>query len=68
MAGDLVGWGNGLILLPYGEDFRQTRKLMHKVIGPRPAQEFWPLEEQETARFASRLLETPGQFLDHVRQ
>jgi hypothetical protein len=68
MAGDLVGWGNGPGLLPYGEHFRHIRRLMHKVLSPRPAQEFWSLEEQETARFANRLLDTPEQFLAHIRQ
>jgi hypothetical protein len=68
MAGDLIGWQNTLGLHPYGEHFHQMRKLMHKVLNTRTAQAFWSLEEQETTRLANRLLATPEQFLDHIRQ
>jgi hypothetical protein len=68
MVGDLVGWKNALGGLRYGEDLRHMRKFINKVFNPRSAQAFWSLEEQETARFANRLRETPEHFLDHIRQ
>jgi hypothetical protein len=68
MAGELTGWGRSLVLSPYNEQFRQTRRLFHSVLGPRPAQLFWKLEEQECGRFLGRLLDTPDQFLSHIRQ
>ena len=55
-------------LSPYGDTFRQMRRLTHQVFGARPAQKFWPVEELESAKFLHRLLETPDQFIKHIRQ
>jgi hypothetical protein len=52
----------------YGDDFRLMRRLMHQVLGPRQVQAFWITQEQETTKFLNRLLETPEQFVDHIRQ
>ncbi|KAF8514282.1 cytochrome P450 [Gautieria morchelliformis] len=67
MAGDLIGWDRSLALIPYSERFRQTRRLFHSVIGPRPAQIFWKLQEKECGRFLCSLLDTPDQFLSHIQ-
>ncbi|KAF8510041.1 cytochrome P450 [Gautieria morchelliformis] len=67
MAGELTGWGRSLVLSPYSERFRQTRRLFRNVLGPLPAQLFWNLEEKECGRFLGRLLDTPDQFLSHIR-
>lgn len=65
-----VGWDHALSLTPYGEYFRQRRRLMHQVLSQRPVQVFWPAVEQQTAKFLNRLrlLNTPEQLVDHIRQ
>lgn len=63
-----MGWDHALSLTPYGEYFRQRRRLMHQVLSQRPVQVFWPAVEQQTAKFLNRLLDTPEQLVDHIRQ
>ena len=69
MAGELVGWKNTMVLLPYGDRFRRYRRLFHRLIGnPTSIQRFYPSEELEARRFLRRLLTTPGDLAAHVRK
>ncbi|KAJ7746782.1 cytochrome P450 [Mycena maculata] len=69
MGGELVGWKNTLALTPYGERFRNYRRLAHSVFGSRSSMAgFEPLEETETHRFLKRLVSTPDGLQDHIRK
>ncbi|KAJ7059778.1 cytochrome P450 [Mycena amicta] len=71
MAGELVGYDQTLVLMPYGPQFRVFRKYFAKLIGSSgAARQFVPLVELETHRFLKRLLLKPGpKFIDgHVRK
>lgn len=68
MGGELVGWKNTLVLLPYGDRFREYRKNFARVIGSRAAMEtYHPVEEMETHRFLQRVLAKPAELSKHVR-
>ncbi|KAJ7755646.1 cytochrome P450 [Mycena maculata] len=69
MGGELVGWKNTLVLLPYGDRFRRFRRLFHNIIGSRTAiKQFLPIEELETRRFLRRVLAKPGDLPKHIRK
>lgn len=69
MGGELVGWKNTLALVPYGDRFRNYRKLSHQLIGSNASMsQFYPIEEAETHKFLKRLLTKPGDLSDHVRR
>ncbi|KAJ7781604.1 cytochrome P450 [Mycena metata] len=69
MGGELVGWKNTLVLLPYGDRFRRFRRLFHNIIGSRAAiKQFLPIEEAETRRFLRRVLAKPGDLNKHIRK
>jgi cytochrome P450 len=69
MGGELVGWKNTLVLLPYGDRFRNSRKLFHRLIGSHSAmQRFLPIEEVETHRFLRRVLTKPDDLAAHIRR
>ncbi|KAL0575999.1 hypothetical protein V5O48_005966, partial [Marasmius crinis-equi] len=69
MGGELVGWKNTLVLVPYGERFRNYRRLAHQLFGNASLMKgFHPIEELETHRFLKRLLAHPDQFSDHIRK
>jgi cytochrome P450 len=69
MGGELVGWKNTLVLLPYGDRFRSYRRLAHQLFGNTIAMKtFHPVEELETHRFLKRLLLRPAEFSDHIRK
>ncbi|KAG6915061.1 hypothetical protein DXG01_013668 [Tephrocybe rancida] len=68
MGGNLVGWKNSLVLLPYGDRFRRFRRLFHGIIGSRASmKKFSHIEENETHKFLRRLLTEPADLAAHVR-
>ncbi|KAF9011764.1 cytochrome P450 [Cyathus striatus] len=69
MGGELVGWKNTLVLVPYGDRFRNYRRLFHQLIGSNGVMaQFHPIEELETHRFLKRLLSRPQALAEHVRK
>jgi hypothetical protein len=69
MGGEMVGWKNTLVLVPYGERFRSYRRLFHQLIGSNVSvSQFYPVEEIETHKFLKRLLSTPQDLAQHVRK
>jgi len=71
MAGELVGYDQTLVLMPYGPRFRVFRKYFAKLVGaPNVFRQFVPLVELETHRYLKRLLQKPGaEFIDgHLRK
>ncbi|KAJ7480162.1 cytochrome P450 [Mycena galericulata] len=69
MGGELVGWKNTLVFTPYGDRFRNYRRLAHSLFGSKSTMaNFEPLEEIETHRFVKRLLANPDGFQDHIRK
>ena len=69
MGGELVGWKDTLILVPYGDRFRNYRKFFHQVIGSNSSvSAFQPIEELETHRFLKSVLKTPDELVTHIRQ
>jgi hypothetical protein len=68
MGGELIGWKNTLVLLPYGDRFRRSRRLFHQTIGNTSMiKQFLPLEEFETRRFLRRVLAKPEDLAAHIR-
>ncbi|KAJ6624514.1 cytochrome P450 [Mycena sp. CBHHK59/15] len=70
MSGELVGWKKGMALLYYGTPhFRRSRKYFHQLFGsPVNMARFHPIEADENRKFLQRLLESPKNFLSHIRQ
>lgn len=69
MGGELVGWKNTLVLVPYGDRFRNYRRLAHQLFGNAQLMKgFHPIEELETHRFIKNLLARPDDFAEHVRR
>ncbi|KAH9482477.1 Cytochrome P450 monooxygenase 208 [Psilocybe cubensis] len=68
MGGELVGWKNTMVLLPYGDRFRRYRRLFHSLIGSQSAvKRFYPAGELEARRFLRRLLIKPDDLSAQVR-
>jgi hypothetical protein len=69
MGGEMIGWKNTLVLLRYGERFRNYRRLFHRSIGSHHStSQFHHIEETESLKFLKRLLSTPQNLADHVRR
>ncbi|KAG1795476.1 cytochrome P450 [Suillus plorans] len=68
MTGELMGYGQTLAYLRYGERFRLFRKNCHRIFGSRAALvDYHPIEEIEAHRFLKRVLAKPDQLQAYVR-
>lgn len=69
MGGELVGWKNTLVFIPYGPRFREARRMTHQLFGTQVAmKQFYPLEEQETRKFLKQVLAEPEKIQAHIRR
>ncbi|KAK1231056.1 hypothetical protein PQX77_005832 [Marasmius sp. AFHP31] len=69
MGGELVGYSKTLVLVPYGERFRNYRRYISRLIGtPKSAATFGSLEEAEMHKFLKRVAENPGELSQHLRK
>ncbi|KAJ7798112.1 cytochrome P450 [Mycena olivaceomarginata] len=58
MGGELIGWKNTLVFVPYGPRFRNYRKLAHSLFG----------STRTMASFLKRLLSKPEELQDQIRK
>jgi hypothetical protein len=68
MGGELVGYGDTLVLLPYGPRFRSFRKYFSHFLGPIPMENHVPTVEHESYRFLKRVLANPNDLMSHLRK
>ncbi|EIW61897.1 cytochrome P450 [Trametes versicolor FP-101664 SS1] len=69
VGGELVGWNRTLALLPYGNKFREYRRLIFQLIGSKKNMErFIPLVEEKTRDFVVEVYQQPTELLKHVRK
>ena len=69
MGGDLVGWGNSMIFLQYGDTYRKHRKFFHRQIGTKSSLEaFYLAEEEEARQFLRNILKSPDDLVMHSRR
>jgi hypothetical protein len=69
MGGELVGWKNALVLLPYGDRFRRYRRFFHGLIGSNSLMKpYRPMQEQQMRRFLRKVMSDPEQLQEHLRQ
>ncbi|KAF8641537.1 hypothetical protein AX16_009914 [Volvariella volvacea WC 439] len=65
--GEMMGWHDGMAFLQYGDRLKAFRRHFQKIMGnPAALHRFDEIEEQESQRFARRLLNKPEGFLRHV--
>ncbi|KIK81761.1 hypothetical protein PAXRUDRAFT_744781 [Paxillus rubicundulus Ve08.2h10] len=68
MAGDFVSWSSGMLFVNYSGRFHRYRKFLHKMFGSRSSTATCnPIEEEETRRFLSNVLEQPDNLAAHIR-
>ncbi|KAF9889863.1 hypothetical protein FE257_006953 [Aspergillus nanangensis] len=65
----MSGWNHVLGTLAYSEDFRTTRKNLHRQIGSgATVSRFDKIQEAEVGRFLLRLFHRPDELIHHIRK
>ncbi|KAF8064878.1 cytochrome P450 [Lyophyllum atratum] len=67
MINELMGWDFNFVFMPYGDSWRQHRRLMHQSFHPTAALRFHPHELKATHGLLRRLLDEPDDLLGHLR-
>ncbi|KAG6908814.1 hypothetical protein DXG01_003167 [Tephrocybe rancida] len=67
MINELAGWDFLLGFMPYGQRWREHRRLMHQSFHPTAALRFRAQESKATHSFLRRLLKDPNDILGHLR-
>ncbi|KAK7060957.1 hypothetical protein VNI00_000692 [Paramarasmius palmivorus] len=71
MANELracMGWGETVVLMPYGDRFKNYRRLLKIGLNPSATTLYWPLMEQEVAKSLKRLIDNPADFVGNFRR
>lgn len=70
MSGELVGWKYTLALTPYGDRFREYRRMLHQsAVGSRGNLEpFLPIVELEAHKFLQRVMDSPADLSAEIRR
>ena len=69
MVSELAGWINTLVLTPYGERFREYRRLIARSIGgPNQMERHLPLLEHNARSFLRMILKDPEHVSGHIRK
>ncbi|EED84236.1 predicted protein, partial [Postia placenta Mad-698-R] len=67
VVGELMGLGQSMPLLPYGEEWRAHRRLAHSALSPTAVRRYHGIQEDMAALLCMRLLREPEAFFSHVR-
>ena len=54
--------------IPYGSEWRRVRKEFYAHFNPEAARQYRPLEDEAAHALLRNLLDTPEDFLQHIRQ
>lgn len=58
-------WNFGF--MPYGETWRKHRRMFVSKFGPANVHVYNPIQERASGQLLEKLLNTPEDFLDHLR-
>lgn len=59
MAHDIVSGGKRILLMPYGDDWRRQRKMMHRLLNVSQKATFRPFQDLESRALMFQLLDEP---------
>lgn len=62
-----VGWDKSLVLLPYGDEWRQQRKLIVQDLAPSSCPQYYSLQERETRLLVRNILKEPSSLVPELR-
>ena len=65
--GASVGFEWSTASAPYGQYWRESRKLFHQTFSPQASRCYRPVEVMARGKFLRKLLDTPRDFRKHIR-
>ncbi|KZP17553.1 cytochrome P450 [Athelia psychrophila] len=66
MIGELMGWSNTVLFLPYGDFWRASRRAMHQEFKPPVVENYHSGQIKATRQLLRRLVDSPGLWSEHL--
>lgn len=66
MVGEIISQMKRLVLQPYGQEWRELRKVMHGLLTGRSADSYRPMEELESRQAMWEMLHDPERWYLHT--
>ncbi|KAH9983676.1 cytochrome P450 [Xylariaceae sp. FL0662B] len=66
--GQIISGGFRMLLMEYGETWRTIRRLVHNNLNIKAARTYVPYQDLENKAMLLGFLESPAQFIDHIRR
>lgn len=67
MINDMLGWGWAMSSMPYGEPWRERRRVFHHHFHLEASKQYRDLQTRSNIAFLRALLRTPDDFIEHIR-
>ncbi|KAF8066895.1 cytochrome P450 [Lyophyllum atratum] len=67
MLHELMGWDWTFGHMPYGERWKAHRRMFHRQFQQSVAPVHWPVQRKEAHALMRRLLDSPGDLIEHLR-
>ncbi|CUA75462.1 O-methylsterigmatocystin oxidoreductase [Rhizoctonia solani] len=64
----LVGWRNNTGVLPYGERWRNQRRMTHELLNKRASEDIWPTIVRYSRLALQRVMDDPDNFQKYFRR
>lgn len=64
----LVSGGFRIVLMPYNDEWRLARKMIHNLLNVKTAVEYIPFQELELRQMLSDMVHEPNKYHNHVRR
>lgn len=65
---DLISGGLRLVLMPYADEWRLARKMVHSLLNVKTAVDYIPFQELELRQMLADMVRAPNKYHDHVRR
>jgi len=65
---NLISGGNRMVLMKYDERWRMIRKMCHSLLNVQAARTYVPYQLLESKQMLNDLLDTPDDFVNHMRR
>jgi len=68
ISADLISGGYRILFMKYDHTWRMTRKLCHSLLNIQAAKRYVPYQVLENKQMLNDLLDTPDDFVNHMRR
>ncbi|GJE90574.1 cytochrome P450 [Phanerochaete sordida] len=67
VLGELMTLNKSIMLIPYGPEWRECRRLEHLALGPAAVKDYQKVQERIAATLCQNIMDDPANFFDLVR-